>query len=268
MVLYTDINPLFMAVVPAVGLVSALIGLGGIGLSALFNRKSQADKDAQASQTRLANSQAKLAKARGGRETTLFNQSQPIIGTITSQLNALLSGDREALTQRFAPSLNALTAQREGAASRIQQSGPASGAQVQSLLELEKQNFASRSELLAGAPAEAQAGLQQLLQLLLGGAASQGAGATSAAAVSSDALTSIQASEQRNRFLNADNLTGITSAAAGFGKSIFQRGGKDISKLAGGLDNLGFGSGKAVGSQSGGNNNKSLLALLEGLGKR
>ena len=223
MVLYTDlINPLFLAVVPAVGLVSALLGLGGVGLSALFNRKSQADKDAQAAQTTLARQQGKLAKARGGRETTLFNQSQPIIGQLTSQLQALLSGDREALTQRFAPSLNRLAGQREGATRRIQESGPASGAQVQSLLELEKQNFASQSELLASAPAEAQAGLQQLLQLLLGGAASQGAGADRSAAISSDALTSIQASEQRNRFLNADSITQITSAASGFGKSLFK----------------------------------------------
>ena len=222
MILYTDFNPLWFTLIPPVGLIGALIGLGATGLGALFNRKSQADKDAQAAQTTLARQQGKLAKARGGRETTLFNQSQPLVSQLTQQLQALLSGDREALTQRFAPSLRALTGQREAAASRIQASGPASGAQVQSLLELEKQNFASRSELLASAPAEAQAGMQQLLQLLLGGAASQGAGATSAAAVSSDALTSIQAGEQRNRFLNADTLTGITSAAAGFGKSLFK----------------------------------------------
>ena len=222
MVLYTDINPLFMAVIPAVGIVASLIGLGATGLGALFNRKSQADKDAQASQTRLANSQAKLAKARGGRETTLFNQSQPLIGTITNQLQALLSGDREALTKRFAPSLNALAGNREAATRRIEESGPGSGAQVQGLVELEKQNFASRSQLLASAPAEAQAGMQQLLQLLLGSAAQQGVSAANAAAISSDALTSIQASEQKNRFLNADSLSQITSAASGFGKSLFK----------------------------------------------
>ncbi len=225
MVLYTDFNPLYtaLAFVPVAGaFIAPLLGLAGTGLSALFNRKSQADKDAQASQTRLANQQSKLAKARGGRETTLFNQSQPIISTITQQLNALLGGDREALTQRFAPSLNRLAGNREAAASRIQQSGPGSGAQVQGLVELEKQNFASQSELLAGAPAEAQAGLQQLLQLLLGGAAQQGQGANQSAAIASDALTSIQASEQRNRFLNADSITQITSAAAGFGKSLFK----------------------------------------------
>ena len=221
MVLYTDFNPYWLLVLPPVGLIPALIGLGATGLGAILNRKSQADKDAQASQTRLANQQAKLAKARGGRETTLFNQSQPIVGTLTQSLNALLSGDREALTQRFAPSLERLAGNREAAASRITQSG-VGGAQVQGLVELEKQNFASQSELLASAPQEAQAGLQQLLQLLLGGAVSQGAGATSAAAVSSDALTSIQASEQRNRFLNADSLSQITSAAAGFGKSLFK----------------------------------------------
>ena len=236
MVLYTDINPLFMAAIPAVGLISSLIGLGSVGLGALFNRKSQADKDAQASQTRLANSQAKLAKARGGRETTLFNEAQPIIGTITQQLLALLGGDRDALTQRFAPSLNRLAGNREAATRRIEESGPGSGAQVQGLVELEKQNFASKSELLAGAPAEAQAGLQQLLQLLLGGAAQQGVGASNAAAISSDALTSIQASEQKNRFLNADNLTSITSAAAGFGKGLFKpKNGTQV----GGVNNTG-----------------------------
>ncbi len=266
MVLYTDFNPLFWVVIPALGLVSALLGLGGIGLGAIFNRKSQADKDAQASQTRLANSQAKLAKARGGRETTLFNQSQPIVSTLTNQLQGLLSGDREKLTQRFAPSLERLSGNREAAASRITQSG-VGGAQVQGLVELEKQNFASQSELLASAPAEAQAGLQQLLQLLLGGAASQGAGADRSAAVASDALTSIQASEQRNRFLNADSITQITSAASGFGKTLFSGGG-DISKLTGGITNLGLGSGKTVGTNSGGNSQKNLLQLLSGMGGR
>ena len=266
MVLYTDLNPYWLLVLPPVGLIPALIGLGGIGLSALFNRKSQADKDAQASQTRLANSQAKLAKARGGRETTLFNQSQPIVSQLTQQLQGLLSGDREKLTQRFAPSLERLSGNREAAASRITQSG-VGGAQVQGLVELGKQNFASQSQLLASAPQEAQAGLQQLLQLLLGGAATQGAGASQSAAIASDALTSIQASEQRNRFLNADSLSQITSSAAGFGKTLFSGGG-DISKLTGGIPNLGMGSGKPVGSNSGGNQNKNLLELLSGLGGR
>jgi len=238
MVLYTDINPwFFLLSLAPVGIVPALIGLGSTLLGGLFNRKSQADKDAQASQTRLANQQAKLAKARGGRETTLFNQSQPIVSTLTNQLQALLTGDREALTKRFAPSLNRLAGNREAAESRIAQSGPGSGAQVQALVELEKQNFASQSELLASAPAEAQAGLQQLLQLLLGGAASQGAGQDRAAAISSDALTSIQASEQRNRFLNADVLSGITSAAAGFGKGLFKP--KTAGTQVGGAQNTG-----------------------------
>ena len=51
MVLYTDINLIQAAfMVAPLGIVASLLGLGGTLLGGLFNRKSQADKDAQAAQ--------------------------------------------------------------------------------------------------------------------------------------------------------------------------------------------------------------------------
>lgn len=223
MVLYTDLNPYFFLLTLApLGFIPALIGLGGSLLSSLMNKESSQSKAASAAQARLSISQSKLADQRGGREAKLFTQSQNALGQVLPELQALLSGDRTALTRRFAPALEGLTKQRTGAEERIQQSGPASGATVQAQSELEQGQFAARSQLLAGAPREAQAGLTQLLQLLLGGAAQQGAGATAAANTAGSLNDSILANEQKSRFLNADILSGISNAAAGFGKSFFK----------------------------------------------
>lgn len=229
MVLFTDINPYYialaMAPVTLFPLAIPLIGLGGQLLSGLFNRKSQSEKDAEKAQTRLANAQAKLARGRGQRETQFFNQANPIIGTLIPQLQALLSGDREKLTQRFAPSLNALTAQREAAQRRIETSGVQGGASVQAGLELEKSSFAERSRLLSSAPAEAQAGLTQLLELLIGAGNQAGAGATQAAGISGAANESIIQGGIASRAGNQGFFDSLVKGAGTFGRAIFNPGG-------------------------------------------
>lgn len=236
MVLYTDINPYFFLLSLApLGFIPALIGLGGSLLSSLMNRESATSKARTAAQTAESIQQTRVARAREGREAKLFTQSQGALGQILPELQALLSGDRTALTRRFAPALESLTRQRAGAEQRIRQSGPASGATVAAQAQLEQGQFSARSQLLASAPREAQAGLTQLLQLLLGGAAQQGAGATAASSLAGSLNADILANEQKSRFLNADILTGISKAAAGFGKSFFNddddTGGSGVFRL-------------------------------------
>jgi len=236
MVLYTDLDPIFFLLsLTPLGFIPALIGVGGSLLSSLLNKESSQSKARTAAQARLATAQSKVAVAREGRESKLFSQSQSALGQILPELQALMSGDRTALTRRFAAPLEGLTRQRTGAEQRIRQSGPASGATVQAQSELEQGQFQARSQLLAGAPREAQAGLTQLLQLLLGGAAQQGAGAANAASIATSANESVLANEQKSRFLNADILSGITNAAAGFGRSFFNddddTGGSGVFRL-------------------------------------
>lgn len=240
MVLYTDINlwiGLSMAafgigfsdlLVPGSGIVGSLLG-------GLFNRESQESKDAKKAQARLANAQAKLARGRGTRETQFFNQAQPIIGTVGSQLQALLTGDREALTQRFAPQLQQLTGAREAAQRRIQQSGPASGATAQASIELEKGAFAERNKLLAAAPAEAQAGLTQLLQLLLGAGATAGQGATSAANVAGAANQGVIQGDALSRAAGQGFFDSLLSSAQTFGGALFKPKQPFVAPPAGGL---------------------------------
>lgn len=223
MILHFDFNPLYMALAMApVGIVGAALGLGGTLLGGLFSRKSAEEKRAQRAQTALASSQAKLARGRAQRESALFAQAQPIAGQLIPQLQALLTGDREILTQRFAPSLERLAGQRQTAAQRIRESGPGSGATVQAQLELEREQFRQQNALLSAAPQEAQAGLTQLLTLLLGGATQAGQGATSAAAASSAASESILASEGRNRLLGQQFFTTLAQGAEDFGRSLFK----------------------------------------------
>ena len=226
MVLYTDINPWFAALalmpVAIAPIVAPLIGLGGQLLGSIFNRESRESKEAKRAQATLSRQQAKLAKGRGQREAGFFAEAQPIIGQLIPQLQALLTGDREQLTQRFAPSLQALTQQREGAQRRIEQSGPASGATAQASIELEKAAFGERSRLLSSAPAEAQAGLTQLLQLLLGAGAQQGAAATSAAGVAGAANQAIVQGDALQRAAGQGFFDSLVSGASTFGRALFQ----------------------------------------------
>lgn len=239
MVLFTDINPFLMAlaVVP-VGIVASLIGLGGSLLGGLFNRESRESKEAKRAQTTLARQQAKLAKGRGQRETSFFDTAQPLIGTLIPQLQALLSGDREQLTQRFAPSLERLTSQRQGAQQRIEQAGPASGATAQASIELEKAAFGEQNRLLSSAPAEAQAGLTQLLQLLLGAGTQAGQGSTAAANVSAGANQSIIQGDALGRAANQGFFDSLVQGASTFGRSLFKPKQPFVPAPTGSLESL------------------------------
>jgi hypothetical protein len=229
MVLFTDITPATIAllsfmVMGIADLVVPGLGLAGSIIGAFTGRKlRKTQEELNKAQAGLARQQTKLAKQRGGRETSLFDTAQPIIGQLIPQLQALLTGDREALTQRFAPSLQALTSQREGAQERIQQSGAAgSGASVQAGLELEKAAFGERSRLLSSAPAEAQAGLTQMLQLLFGASAQQGAAATSAAGVAGAANQSAIEGTALQQAGNQGFFDALVTGASSFGRSLFQ----------------------------------------------
>lgn len=233
MVLYTDINFFLMAVALApVGLIPALIGLGGLAVSAISGRQSPDAAAATRANTSLATSQAKLARGRAARETAFFDQTKPIIGQLIPQLQALLTGDRDKLTQRFAPSLQALTQQRQGAQERIQQQGPASGATAQASIELEKASFAERNRLLSSAPAEAQQGLQQLLNLLLGAGQSQGAASSQAASVAGGANQSVIQADALNRATSAGLFQQILEGAKTFGGSLFKPKGAPGGSIA------------------------------------
>ncbi len=273
MVLFTDINPLFMALIPAVGLVSQLIAGAGLGsqlVGHFLNRKQRkATLENTRAQTTLARQQGKSAKALRQRQTQLHTTTQSITAQLLPRLQALLSGDREALTQQVAPQLQQLTGSRDAASKRIDESGPASGATVQAQLELEKANFAERNRLLSAAPAEAQAGMTQLLQLLFGAAGQAGAGAAQAASVQSSTLQDIASSDTRNRLLNMETLAGITKTAAGFGKQLFASGG-DISKLTAGDDAVSSlpNRGGLPGGNVGGKGDGGILGLLKGLLRR
>jgi len=211
---FGDFNFLFATPVFAIApFVIPAAGLALRGISALFNRESKETKAQKRQLTALTKVQTGVAEDRGRRETELFRQSQPILAQVTEQLQALLGGDRQALTQRFGPQLEQLTKQRTGAEQRIQESGPAGGGTVQSLLELEKANFAGRGNLFAGAPAEAQAGLTQLLNLLLGASGAQGAGADRAAGIAGAGIESSIAASQRTRALNASLLESLAGDA-------------------------------------------------------
>lgn len=265
---FTEFSAYWMALSMApVGIVPALIGLGATIFSAIQNRRGKGTSQAQ---DKLARSQAGIASQRAARETALFNQAAPAIGGISNQLQALLSGNREALTKQFAPQLGQLAGARGQAEQRIRASGVPSGGQEQAIAELEKSNFAERSRLLSSAPAEATAGLTQLLTLLLGGAAQQGQGATQAASVAAGGFESILADEGRNRLLDQQFFNDLSVGAEDFGASLFQpkNGGGDS-----GVFRLGFngetsspGSAPAAiqSSQSAGNN-QLLEQLLKGL---
>lgn len=218
---FTDINPLyFLALAPfgvASGLILGGVGLGLQGLSALFNRESKESKQKKLALAKLARTQAGVAKAGGERAESLFRQGQPIIAQVTQQLQALLSGDRTALTQRFGPQLEQLTQQRSGAERRIQEAGPAGGGTVQSLLELEKADFGARSQLLQGAPTEATAGLTQLLNLLLGSSTAQASAAASSASVAGAAIEGGITAERGTRALNTQLLEALGTGAESFG---------------------------------------------------
>ena len=217
---FGDIYPYMTLAVTVVDPLSIGLGVGGLalkGISALFNRESTESKAQKAALAKLATTQSNVATAGNQRADQLFRQSQPLIGQITQQLQALLTGDRTALTKRFGPQLSQLTKQRAGAEQRIQESGPAGGGTVQSLLELEKADFGERSSLLQGAPDEATKGLTQLLQLLLGGAASQQSGANTAASVSGAALEGGITAERGSRALNAQLLEALGTEAESFG---------------------------------------------------
>lgn len=228
MVLYTDINPETLAFLTlmVMGIADLIIpgaGLAGSIIGAFTGRKlRKTQEELNRAQATLARQQSKLAKARGQRETSLFDTAQPIIGTLIPQLQALLAGDREQLTQRFAPSLQALTGQREAAQKRIQQSGPQGGASVQAGVELEKAAFGERSRLLSSAPAEAQAGLTQMLQLLFGASAQQGAGATQAAGVAGAANQSAISGTALQQAGNQGFFDALVTGASGFGRALFQ----------------------------------------------
>ncbi len=236
---FLDISPWLMTFSMApVGIIPALIGLGGTLLSGLFGRESQASRNAK-------KQQATLAKERGVREQQFFEQAQPIVGTLVPQLQALLSGDRGALEQRFAPQLQQLAGQRQAAEDRIQGRGPASGASAQASIELEKAAFGERSRLLSAAPVEAQAGLTQLLQLLLGAGNQAGQGATAAnqSIIEGDAL---------GRAANQGFFDSLLKGAATFGRGLFEPKatvggpGADISGV------LGTGSGSLPDLPAGG----------------
>lgn len=233
MVLFTDINPLFMAIIPAVGFVQAALGAASIGntlLGHFLNRKQRkASLENTRAQTTLARQQSKSAKALRGRQTQLHAQTQSITAQLLPRLQALLTGDRDALTQQVAPQLQQLTASREAASQRINEGGVGSGAQVQAQLELEKANFSERSRLLSAAPQEAQAGMTQLLQLLFGAAGQAGAGAAQAAGVASSTLANIASSNTQNRLINLQTLSGLTESAVGFGKSLFKPKGNALT---------------------------------------
>jgi len=252
-----------------VGIVPAIIGLGATIFSAIQNRRNKSK--AGIGQEKLANTQAGIASARAGRETALFNQAAPAIGGISNQLQALLSGNREALTKQFAPQLGQLAGARGQAEQRIRASGVPSGGQEQAIAELEKANFAERSRLLSSAPAEATAGLTQLLTLLLGGAAQQGQGATQAASVAAGGFESILADEGRNRLLDQQFFNDLSVGAEDFGASLFKpktTGGGDT----GGVFRLGFNgetssptSPAAIQTSTSAGNNQLLEQLLKGL---
>ena len=219
---FGDFNIFYMAMAMAPiggGLVLPAAGLALKGISALFNRESKESKIAKLSLAKLSRAQAGVVKERGVREAKLFTQAQPVLAQVTEQLQALLTGDRQALTKRFGPQLEALTRERAGAEQRIAESGPAGGGTVQSLLELEKANFAGRGNLFAGAPREAQAGLTQLLNLLLGASAAQGAGADRAASVAGAGFESSITAERGTRALNAQLLEALGTSAEDFGVS-------------------------------------------------
>lgn len=218
---FFDINT-FHYMIPAVGIVAELLGLGGGLIGGLFNRESRESKEAKKAQAALARQQAKLAKGRGQRETQFFAQAQPLIGTLIPQLQALLTGDREQLTQRFAPSLERLTTQRQAAQRRIEQAGPASGATAQAAIELEKAAFGEQNRLLSSAPAEAQAGLTQLLQLLLGAGGAAATGASQAAAAASGASQSVIQGDALGRAANQGFFDSLVEGASTFGRSLFK----------------------------------------------
>ncbi len=205
----------FIQFVPAI-----IAGAGALasGISALKNRGGS--KEEKAALLRQSKVQTQLAKERGERESQLFRQGQPILGTITAELRSLLSGDKTALTKRFGPQLEQLTKNRTAAEQRIQRAGPAGGATVQSLLELEKTNFGARSNLLRGAPSEATAGLTQLLNILMGAGAAQGNLASQASVGASATLESIIGANDRDRALNAQMLAGLASSAESFGTAL------------------------------------------------
>jgi len=272
MVLYdpfTEISAFWMALSMApVGIVPALIGLGATIFSAIQNRRNKSK--ASLGQEKLARSQAGLASARAGRETALFEQAASAIGGISNQLQALLSGNREALTKQFAPQLGQLAGARAQGEERIRRSGVPSGGQEQAIAELEKANFAERSRLLSSAPAEATAGLTQLLTLLLGGAAQQGQGATQAASVAAGGFESILADEGRNRLLDQQFFNDLSVGAEDFGASLFK------PKTTGGGDSgvfrLGFNgetssptAPAAIQTSTSAGNNQLLEQLLKGL---
>ena len=227
MVLYTDFNPqslafLTLMVMGISDLVVPGLGLGGSVISAFTGRKlRKSQEELNKSQAGLAKQQSKLAKQRGKRETSLFDTATPIIGQLIPQLQALLTGDRDALTQRFAPSLQALTAQRESAQQRIQQSGVQGGASVQAGLELEKAAFGERSRLLSSAPAEAQAGLTQMLQLLFGAAGQQASAGTAAAGIAGAATQSAIEGTALQQAGNQGFFDSLVSGASTFGRSLF-----------------------------------------------
>lgn len=227
MVLFTDLTPTTIAFLSltVMGIADLIIpgaGLAGSIINAFTGRGLRREqKKLTRAQAGLARQQTKLAKSRGKRETQLFDTATPIIGQLIPQLQALLSGDREALTQRFAPSLQALTSQRESAQRRIEQSGPQGGASVQAGVELEKAAFGERSRLLASAPAEAQAGLTQMLQLLFGAAGQQGAASSSAAGIAGAANQSAMEGVGLQQAGNQGFFDALVTGASGFGRSLF-----------------------------------------------
>ncbi len=251
MVLFTDLTPatialLTLTVMGIADLVVPGMGLAGSIIGAFTGRKlRKTQEELNKAQAGLARSQTKLSKQRGKRETSLFDTAQPIIGQLIPQLQALLTGDREALTQRFAPSLQALTSQREGAQQRIEQSGPQGGASVQAGLELEKAAFGERSRLLASAPAEAQAGLTQMLQLLFGAAGQQASASSSAAGIAGAANQSAIEGVALQQAGNQGFFDALVTGASGFGRSLFNPGGVpnapggNIGLVAGGPPNTG-----------------------------
>lgn len=244
MVLFTDITPESLAfltlmvmgamdfLVPGAGIAGSIIG----HFSGRKLRKTQ--EELNKAQSNLAKQQTRLGKQRGRRETQLFQTAQPIIGSLIPQLQALLSGDRDALTKRFAPSLEALTSQREGAQRRIEQSGVQGGASVQAGLELEKTAFGERSRLLASAPAEAQAGLTQMLQLLFGAAGQQGAAASSAAGIAGAANQSAMAGVATQQAGNQGFFDSLVSNAGSFGRALFQPKQPFVAAPTGSLNSL------------------------------
>jgi len=160
----------------------------------------------------LSKELAEKARFETGVQRGLVKKAGALQDILTERGTALLTGDRDVLSQMFLPQLEDITTQEQDIIDSLQREYQLGGELGEAIAMTKIAGGRQRADILRGAPDKGLDILGQLLSLNLGQGASFGAGATGSYGGSQQFLQSILSNEEQRRAANAQLWSGILGA--------------------------------------------------------